>query len=65
MAETTMLQAAAGTTSRWAFIKEMFAEMDQLHARMKQDREDIERLAAHTRTNLVEIKPALDRMAAS
>ena len=39
--------------------------MDRLQAQTKQDREEIKRLAAHTQTNLAEIKAALDRIAAS
>ena len=66
MAEATIHQSAADTkASRWAPIKEMFAEMDRLQAQIKQDREEINRLAAHTQTNLLEIRAALDRIAAS
>ena len=66
MAEATIPQNAADKKAgRWQLIKEMFAEMDELHARMKRDREEINRLAVHTQANLVEIKAALDRIAAS
>ena len=66
MAEATIPHTAADKKeSRWALIKEMFAEMDRLHAQMKQDREEIKRLSVHTRANIDEIKVILDRIAAS
>ena len=67
MAEATIPQTAAADkkASRWAHIKEMFAEMDRLHAQMKRDREEIHRLSTHTRANIAEIEAALDRIAAA
>jgi len=66
MAEATVSQTAAtDKVSKWARIKEMFAEMDRLHAQMKQDREEINRLKVETRANIAEIEATLKRISAS
>lgn len=66
MAETTITQTSTDPKKgRWALLKEMFAEMDRLHAQMKQDQEAIDRSQVVIKANLIEIETILNRLSAS
>lgn len=53
MAEATIHQTTATRkVSKWARIKEMFAEMDQILAEIKRDQEETDRMRVEIRANL-------------
>ena len=51
--------------SRWALIKEMFAEIDRLNAQMKRDHEEIDVTRVQIQSNLAKLTTILNRIAAS